>query len=159
MEVGPLTEEEQRAICGWQYPGDYAVYDLPSWEEMQRRRIGFANPDRVQSYHGFREAGVLVGFVNLLEGKDEVFLGIGVEPSRCGQHYGRRILRQAVGMAKQLYPGKPLYLEVRTWNRRAVRCYEQAGFRVEGKAFQQTTLAGIGIFYRMVYDPSGETES
>lgn len=159
MEVRPLTEEDQRAICEWRYPGEYAVYNLPSWEEMQRRQMGFANPDQVQHYHGFREAGTLMGFVNLLEEETEVFIGIGVEPSRCGQHYGRQILRQAVRMAGQLYPGKPLYLEVRTWNQRAVRCYEQAGFRVEGEAFQQTTPAGTGTFYRMTCDPSRETES
>lgn len=150
MEMRPLCEKDQRAICGWHYPGACAVYDLPAWEEMCRRRMGFADPAKAPNFHGFWEAGVLVGFVHLLEEEREIFVGIGVEPSHCGQHYGRRMLRQAVRMAGQRWPGKPLYLEVRSWNQRAIRCYEQAGFRIDGAPFQQTTPAGEGTFYRMI---------
>ena len=45
-----------------------------------------------------------------------------------------------------------MYLEVRTWNRRAVRCYEKAGFRIVGEPIRRTTSAGDGIFYHMVKD-------
>lgn len=44
---------------------------------------------------------------------------------------------------------KPLYLEVRTWNIRAVKCYEKAGFQIEGEPFELTTGIGTGMFYRM----------
>ena len=39
-------------------------------------------------------------------------------------------LNLEIVLSQRLYPGKPMYLEVRTWNTRAVRCYEKAGFRV-----------------------------
>ena len=70
----------------------------------------------------------------------------------------RAIWRRAVNalvengrMAQELYPGKTLYLEVRTWNQRAVRCYEHVGFVLDGAPYTQTTGAGTDKFYRMVF--------
>ena len=47
-------------------------------------------------------------------------------------------------ISKKLYPNKPLYLEVRTWNIRAVKCYQKAGFRIDGQAYELTTGIGTG---------------
>ena len=52
--------------------------------------------------------------------------------------------------SKQKYPGKPLYLEVRTWNERAVRCYQKAGFVIDGDIIEQETYIGRSTFYRMI---------
>lgn len=156
MEVRPLTLQDQHRICSWCYPGRYAVYDLPSREEMARRQMGFADPAQAPNYWGFREGDALVGYVNLRPEEAGVFVGIGVEPARCGQGVGRRMLRQAVQMAKQRWPDKRPYLVVRTWNVRAVRCYRAAGFRAEGEPFRQTTPAGEGEFVRMTWSPPQE---
>lgn len=40
-------------------------------------------------------------------------------------------------------------MEVRTWNARAVRCYEKAGFQIIGEPIARTTPLGEGAFYRM----------
>ena len=146
----PLTEADKRAICAWDYPGEYALYNLPAYEEMRERQSGFCHPERAANFHGFSERETLVGFVNLLEEEKEVFVGIGVNPALCGRGYGQQILHQAWELCQSLYPGKPLYLEVRTWNARAIRCYEKAGFRIDGEAFEQVTGSGKGIFYRMI---------
>ena len=53
-------------------------------------------------------------------------------------------------ISKKLYPSKPLYLEVRTWNMRAVNCYKKAGFEIVGESFTMETLMGTGTFYRMI---------
>ena len=85
----------------------------------------------------------------LLEEETEVFIGIGVNPDLCGKHYGRRMLMRAYEISKERYPNKPLYLEVRTWNTRAVKCYERAGFKIDGEPYELTTGIGTGTFYRM----------
>ena len=36
----PLTEADKREICDWKYEGDYALYNLPSYEEMQEQQMG-----------------------------------------------------------------------------------------------------------------------
>ena len=68
----------------------------------------------------------------------------------CNKHYGQRMLLITYEISKKLYPDKPLYLEVRTWNIRAVKCYQKAGFRIDGQAYELTTGIGTGTFYRMI---------
>ena len=52
-------------------------------------------------------------------------------------------------ISEKLFPGKPLYLEVRLWNERVIHCYEKAGFQITGEPFAQVTGLGPGIFVRM----------
>ena len=79
-----------------------------------------------------------------------ILYGIGVNPDLCNKHYGQRMLSITYEISKKLYPNKPLYLEVRTWNIRAVKCYQKAGFRIDGQAYELTTGIGTGTFYRMI---------
>lgn len=145
-----LNEEEKREICTWSYQGEYSIYNLPSFEEMQARRLGFLNPERKENYRAYYDGTYFVGFTNLLEEENAVFVGIGVNPAFCDRGYGQSILNEAYRIVKRLYPGKILYLEVRTWNLRAVRCYQKAGFQIDGEPFEQETGIGTGTFYRMV---------
>ena len=39
-----LSEEAKRQICAWKYGGEYDLYNLPDYEEMQVRQMGFMNP-------------------------------------------------------------------------------------------------------------------
>ena len=145
-----LTEKEKQAICEWKYEGEFDIYNLPTYEEMREKEIGFMNPKTEHNYYGYFENGNLVGFVNILEEATEVFIGIGVNPALCGKHYGQQILLSAYQISKVKYPEKPLYLEVRTWNIRAVKCYQKAGFQIDGEPYELTTGIGVGTFYRMI---------
>lgn len=92
-----------------------------------------------------------MGFINLCNEEKEVFFGIGVAPQYCSRGFGQEMTKIAAGISVKLFGNKPLYLEVRTWNQRAVQCYEKAGFYIDGKAFTQITDAGEGEFYRMYW--------
>ncbi len=35
-----LSEDAKRQICAWKYGGEYDLYNLPAYEEMQVRQIG-----------------------------------------------------------------------------------------------------------------------
>ena len=145
-----LTDSEKREICSWTYYGDYAVYNLPSYEVMKEKQIGFFNPAHEQNYRAFYDGDCRVGFVNIKEEETRVFIGIGVKPELCSRGYGQHILHDTYQISKELYPDKTLYLEVRTWNERAVRCYQKSGFEIVGEPFEQRTGRGVGTFYRMV---------
>ena len=142
------TEEEKRIITQWTYEGPYAIYNSEPYEQQKKRGAGFANPRN--NFYSFYADGGLIGFINLYEEETEVFFGIGVNPVCCGKGYGQQMTRMACGLSEQLFPGKPMYLEVRTWNTRAVRCYAKAGFCKTGEPIRQITSAGEGMFYRMV---------
>lgn len=142
------TEAEKYIISGWKYSGEYAIYDLKPYEVQKAQGSALANPRN--HFYSFYESTVLVGFINLYEEENEVFFGIGISPVYCGQGFGPQMVGIACGISQSLFPGKPLYLEVRTWNTRAVRCYEKAGFHITGAPIHQATGAGDGVFYRMV---------
>ena len=144
------TEEEKYRITAWKYDGDYAVYNSTPYAQQKQTGFGFANPKN--HFYSFYDGADLIGFINLYEEETEVFFGIGAAPEHCGKGYGQQMTRIACSICRSLFPGKPMYLEVRTWNRRAVRCYEKAGFRIAGEPIRQTTSGGDGIFYHMVKD-------
>ena len=48
------------------------------------------------------------------------------------------------------YPDKKLSLEVRGFNKRAIKCYERAGFKVV-KTYHKDTPIGPGEFIYMEY--------
>ena len=148
-----MTEQEKEEISGWQYPGEYEIYNMPPYAQQKEKGIGLGNPLRSKNFYSYWDGDVLAGFTNILEEPQAVFIGIGVAPNLCGKGYGQAILGLASEIAESLYPCKPLYLEVRTWNERALRCYEKAGFQKVGEPFEQDTLSGKGLFYRMVKGP------
>ena len=41
---------------------------------------------------------------------------------------------------------KPLHLEVRTWNKRAIRCYEAQGFKIIATKTQTTSLGTMSFY-------------
>lgn len=62
----------------------------------------------------------------------------------------KQIVSMALDECKRRYPSKPIILEVRSWNKRAIRCYESQGFKVIDRKDQETYL-GTGEFFIMKY--------
>ena len=149
LVYGHLSDDAKRQICNWKYDGEYAIYNLPAYEEMKAQNRGFMDSSIEKSYYGFWDNDVLVGYVKLTEGDTCVSIGIGVNPDLCERKYGQNILSAAYNISKSLY-NKPLDLIVRSWNIRAIKCYEKAGFCIDGLPFEIETGIGIGTFYRMV---------
>ena len=141
------TEEEKYSICEGQYDGEYAIYNNLPYEEQIKTHRGFANGKN--NFYSFYDDTQLVGYINLFDDETTVIFGIGVHPAYCNQGYGQEICKKAFELSKQLYPEKPVSLEVRTWNMRAVRCYQKAGFHIIGEPIKKTTPIGEGLFFRM----------
>ena len=108
------------------------------------------NPEKENNYRVFKNDNNIIGYIYLSERETEVFIGIGVNPNFLNMGFGTQILLESSALSKELYPEKPLCLEVRNWNERAIRCYEKAGFVIDGEAYEQETPIGVGYFYRMI---------
>jgi ribosomal protein S18 acetylase RimI-like enzyme len=143
----PVTEEEKYIIADWKYTGEYTLYNTESYEEDLKKHTGFAHPEFLG--YSFYDNETLTGFTTLSEEETEVMLGIGVTPELCSKGYGQEMIRITCEISEKIFPGKPLYLEVRLWNERAIHCYEKAGFQIAGEPFAQVTGLGPGIFVRM----------
>ena len=149
LKADKLTEIQAKEISNWKYNGEYSIYNLPSWEKMLQENYSLCDDAKRERYMGFlNEDMKLVGFVNLLDQGDSVFLGIGVNPKVCGIGIGKLITNMALIESQNKFPNKPVVLEVRTWNKRAVSCYKSQGFRVISTKEQETKL-GLGEFFVM----------
>ena len=91
-----------------------------------------------------------IGRICPCPGIQKITIGLGVRPELCGKHYGTTILKLVCEEVEKQYPGRLLCLYVRSWNQRAIKCYQNVGFRIEGTEFEMSTPAGKGMFYRMV---------
>ncbi len=145
-----LTEDEKKQLCSWKYPDEYAIYNLPPYSQLTEKKTGFANPDNQQNFYSFYENDTLVGYINLIERNNKFSVGIAVNPQLCSKGYGQQILKTAVKIAEEKSI-KPISLQVRSWNKRAINCYKKAGFEIDGDEYTLNTPLGEGKFYRMTY--------
>ncbi len=96
-----MTEPEKEAAAAWNYTGDYEIYNMPSYREQKEQGVGFGNPGCRKNYYSYYDEHRLIGFTNILEEQEWVFLGIGVSPDTCGRGYGQKILRLAQSISKE----------------------------------------------------------
>ena len=133
LTARPFSEEDGRAVCTWRYPPPYDVYDLPPWETACARGYGVADAEKRAQFTAVCRGGALAGFFRLRPEDGGVTLGLGLAPEHCGQGLGGALLALCIGAAAARFPGKPLRLEVRAFNARAIRCYRAAGFCETGR--------------------------
>jgi RimJ/RimL family protein N-acetyltransferase len=152
LKLVPMTEEHARQICRWRYEGEYAVYNAASWEEMAERGEEFADPDiRARQYFSaVDDNGELCGFAQFFPLVGVTRIGLGLRPDLCGRGLGSRFAAMIASEARRRKPGDEIDLEVFTWNRRAIRAYEKAGF-VRTDTYVRPTPAGPAEFHCMVY--------
>lgn len=146
-----LSKEQAKEISNWEYHGEYSIYNLPSWDIMVQEGYSLCDEVKRERYIGYvNKNKQLVGFANLLDEGDNVFFGIGIKPNYCGKGMGKVVIKMALVESQKRFPNKPVVLEVRTWNKRAINCYKSQGFEIiETK--QQKTHIGFGEFYVMRY--------
>lgn len=149
-EIKTLQEQEVREIFTWNYPGEYSVYNLPSWETAKKENYGI-----LQSYKRENEFFSLyfqqkfTGYFHLYQpDRDRVRLGIGLAPEYCGLGYGKICYRKVAEFVKMNYGFRFLEVEIRAFNRRAVRCCEKVGFIHEGTVKKNVGAKEV-IYYKM----------
>lgn len=151
MKITRMTREQAREICGWRYEGEYAVYNFSEWEEAVRQ--GWSIADDTRRAAEFRavldDRGELEGYFRMDDSAPgELELGLGLRPERCGRGRGADFVRLITEYARGHYPDRKLFLEVRSFNLRAVRCYEAAGYRKTGR-YRKVNPWGTDDYIRM----------
>jgi [ribosomal protein S18]-alanine N-acetyltransferase len=129
-----LTEDMAREVCNWKYEGEYSVYNYLSWDEMVLQGWSICREDsRQKSFIGLvDQEDNLVAAVQLQDQGDDVQLGINLKPELCGQGLGKKVIAMTLAESRKRYPNKPVMLEVRAWNKRAINCYKSQGFEITG---------------------------
>ncbi|GEN54915.1 GNAT family N-acetyltransferase [Halobacillus faecis] len=142
LSVQAMTKEYAEESLRWTYEPPYDFYNVELSEEALAERLD-------GSYRSvLDEEGALIGFFCTGESakvpageKDGVYaevavdMGLGMHPSLTGQGHGHLFGKTVLAEILKENEGMPVRLSVATFNKRAIRLYENMGF-VEQASFQ-----------------------
>ena len=145
-----MREEYAKEICNWNYDGEYSDYNLPRYEECKEKNYGITREDRKDNYIVYIIDGEVVFYSNMKEmDNNKLYIGVGLKPKYCGKGYGNYFLEDSIKEMKKRYPSRNLFLEVRSWNKRAIKSYERLGFKVSRVVVSKDRLGNDTEFTEM----------
>lgn len=145
-KILPMTEELAEEIAAWEYPGEYAVYNL----EGDTSGLLDGNSYAVRNI-----AGELVGFyqfgkeARIPAEEDSAYpegpldMGLGLRPDLCGLRLGQPFAAAGVKFAREELGAEELRLTVADFNQRARKVYTYCGFFTLRRATHQETGEGF----------------
>lgn len=146
-----MTEVDAHQIASWHYPPPYDFYDF---DQDPEDLAALLDPLHWQApyYAVFCGENELIGFFSLHQDAQDnqmVEIGLGLRPDLTGRGLGLAFLQAGLAFAQQQFFTGKWSLGVATFNQRAIRVYERAGF-IPLNTFLQRTNGGTYEFLRMV---------
>ncbi len=145
-----MNEQDARVIAEWHYEGPYTFYD---WDQDADDLAELLNPRSWEGtyYAVFDGQGELAGFFTFMKDGETIEIGLGLRPDLTGKGkgVGLEFVEAGLEFAKSKYAVSAFRLRVATFNQRAIRVYEQTGFRPV-RVFMQETNGGKYEFLEMV---------
>lgn len=124
-----MKEEYVKDICKWKYLGKYSVYNMMPFKKLVESQNSILDKEKSKNYFCYLKKKEVVGYTRIyLVDEDTAYVGIRVKPKYCGRGYGEYLLRDTINTARKKYPKYKIGLEVRTFNKRAIRLYKRIGF-------------------------------
>ena len=123
--ISSMNTAAVKEICSWQYPSPYDVYNYMSFDEAAKSNSPLLKSENKNNYICFWEDGTLTAYINIYKKNEMVFLGIGLSPDFCGKGYGKTYLKCGLETVSKRYPNSKILIQVRSWNVRAIKCYER----------------------------------
>lgn len=147
-----LTETYAKEICSWKHYDEYSIYNYQEWDKILNEKWGITVEEKrknefkalVDDYNN------LCGYIRLVNKNEYISIGIGLKPSLCGQGLGNLLMEIVKQQCKKKYPNMKIVLEVRSFNKRAIKCYKKAGFKIVDVSKKDTPL-GHGEFVKMEF--------
>jgi [ribosomal protein S18]-alanine N-acetyltransferase len=133
-----ITRSDARAISRWRYEEPYSIYDGDPTSVDALLQPRFA-------YHSvYDERGDLTGYFcfgedaqvvagkrrGLYEVEPALDVGLGMRPDLTGRGLGEEFVHAGLRFARETYSPPAFRLTVATFNQRAIRVYERAGFEI-----------------------------
>lgn len=147
MRFLPMSEEDAKEVCSWKYDGEYSVYDYPEWEKIKNLWAIGIKESREREFYSVYEAGKLIGHFRVVDFINYHVLGLGFKPEYCGNGRGAFYIGKIIDFLEE-QGVEIIRLDVRTFNERAIKCYERNGF-VKITVTTRKTETGDCEFYVM----------
>jgi ribosomal-protein-alanine N-acetyltransferase len=123
-----LSQADAEVIAEWRYPEPFSFYN---WTADPGDLRELLDPSlRGEAYWAVKDdAGDLVGHFSF-KPKDErtIEIGLGLRPDLTGRGLGASFLSAGLDFARDRFQPDRFVLSVATFNERAIKVYERAGF-------------------------------
>ncbi|WP_291648377.1 GNAT family protein [Clostridium sp.] len=158
IEIKQVTDNEARQISKWVYNEPYSIYSLNGNNDCIKELLNGDYYSALDSkcyivgYYCFgRSAQVQIGHkYGVYDNKDIMDIGIGINPEFCGQGLGEEFLKIGLDFARNEFYAKEFRLTVATFNKRAIKVYQRAGFR-KVSSFKRRSHVDVIEFDLMIY--------
>jgi ribosomal-protein-alanine N-acetyltransferase len=142
-----LSQEDAEAIAEWHYPEPYSFYDWTADPGDLRELLDSAL--RGEAYWAVKDdADELIGYFSFKPKGSSVEIGLGLRPDLTGRGLGASFLAAGLEFARVRYSAERFTLAVATFNERAIKVYERAGFSRE-RTYMHSTNGGEWEFLEM----------
>ena len=137
--ISLLTQANADQIARkWHYGGQYSFYDMENdpedFEEIITPRLR-AN----KYYQVLNDKDELVGYFCLERlSEDKVEAGLGLRPDLTGQGLGLNFVKEIEEFIQDNFTYKIIVLSVASFNKRAIKVYQRAGFKIGGSKLQKS---------------------
>lgn len=137
----PMDEANARKIQSWSYEVPYNIYNWEAEDDISEML------DRCSPHYTVKdERGELIGFFaygssalvwhsgapHLFCENNTIAIGLGMRPDLTGKGLGLAFVNAGLDFARELFKPNHFRLFVMTFNQRAIRVYERAGFQKVG---------------------------
>lgn len=136
LQIEPISKQDAEAVSQWRYDDPYALYSLSPSD------VDWLLQPQLNYHSVRREDGEIVGYfcfgpdaqvpagheLGLYRDQEALDVGLGMRPDLTGQGLGMPFLQAGLEYAKKKYAPSRFRLTVATFNHRAIRLYEKAGF-------------------------------
>jgi ribosomal-protein-alanine N-acetyltransferase len=147
FKIAPMTQSEAVAVTRWRYPDPYSFYDWTA--DPDDAALLLDSKGRKGRFFSVRdEQGELVGFFEFQQKGKDVVIGLGLHPDLTGRGLGREFLESGMVFAQRRFKPERFRLSVASFNKRAIKVYERAGFNMT-RAFDHETNGGVYRFIEM----------
>ena len=139
LAIRPASQKTFAEMATWRYEPPYDFYDGDVDPVL--------NPERF--YEALDEDGSLVGNYYFEEKGDALEIGLGLRPDLTGRGLGLDFLLTGIDFGRRRFGLSQLILNVAAFNKRAIKIYEEAGFRETGRHTRQFDRWGDVEFVEM----------
>jgi ribosomal-protein-alanine N-acetyltransferase len=146
IEIRQMGEDDARAIAAWRYDPPYSFYDADA--DADDLALLLDEEVRQGRYFSAFSGNALVGFFEFKCDGDELVIGLGLRPDLTGRGLGLPFVEAGMAFARERFGPSRFRLSVATFNERAIRVYERAGF-LPLRTYDHETNGGMHLFLEM----------
>jgi len=150
LKTSEVTRAYAIEMLNWKYPAPYEMYNGRQTESAIHEYLtcgylAILNQDDqlIGSYCTGKSAQISSGHTSCAYEGDYLDIGLGMKPELTGKGFGKKFF----AFILQQFKMKPLRLTVATFNQRAIRLYENFGFKRD-----TTFMSGETEFTTMLRD-------